>query len=104
MELTGAEIWKIQDDIKFKRIHFHEGDRVMLFCKRKDGYPKYLKVGDYGIIQSVELNHIIVDFRETYSEWIIPIDISSRNLKLPKKYFVEKIYLRELKLRQLGIN
>ena len=103
IELTPSELWKIQDDIKYKRIHFHEGDRVMLFCKRKDGYPKYLNIGDFGVVQSVELNHIVVDFRETYGEWIIPIDISSRGLKLPKKYFVEKVYLRELKLRQLGI-
>jgi hypothetical protein len=34
-ELTPGEIWKIQDDIRFNRIHFYEGDTVMLFTKIK---------------------------------------------------------------------
>lgn len=103
MDLTTGEIWKIQDDIKFRRVHFYEGDGVMLFSKRTDGYPKFLKVGDYGVVTSVEQEHLIIDFRKTYGNFI---DTGHGNkaahcVKLPKKYFVERVYLRELKLNQL---
>ena len=99
MELTAAELWKIQSDIKYRHIHFYPGDKVMLFCKRSDGYPRYLSVGDIGVVKSVELNHIIVDFSAIYGHWISPGQIPV--IKLPKKLFVERVYLRELKLRQL---
>ena len=69
-ELTPGEIWKIQDDIKSNRIHFNEGDTVMLFKKNNSGYPKILKIGDVGLVKSVELNHVIVDFSSTYGMYI----------------------------------
>ncbi len=98
--LTPAEIWKIQDDIKYRKVTFNKGDRVMLFYKRTDGYPRYLKIGDFGSIIDVELNHIIVNFSATYGPFFANMQTTNA-VKLPKKYFVEKIYLRELKLKQL---
>jgi hypothetical protein len=100
-DLTPGEIWKIQDDIKSKRIHFNEGDTVMLFMKNGNGYPKILKVGDIGLVKSVELNHVIVDFSPTYGMWIDSSKLIKPRIKLPKQLLVEKVYLRELKLRKL---
>jgi hypothetical protein len=100
-DLTPGEIWKIQDDIRFNRIHFYEGDTVMLFHKNKNGYPHYLKVGDIGFVKTVELEHVIVDFSPTYGMWINTSKLISPKVKLPKKLLVEKVYLRDLKLRKL---
>jgi hypothetical protein len=100
-ELTPGEIWKIQDDIKSNRIHFNEGDTVMLFKKNNSGYPKILKIGDVGLVKSVELNHVIVDFSSTYGMYIDYSRLINPRLKLPKQLLVEKVYLRELKLRKI---
>jgi hypothetical protein len=100
-DLTPGEIWKIQDDIKFKRIHFNEGDTVMLFKKNNSGYPKVLKIGDIGVVKTVELNHIIVDFSPTYGMWIDSSKLINPRIKLPKQLLIEKVYLRDLKLRKL---
>jgi hypothetical protein len=100
-DLTPGEIWKIQDDIKSKRIHFNEGDIVMLFHKNRKGYPKQLKIGDVGVVKSVELNHVVVDFSPTYGRWIDSSKLINPKIKLPKQLLVEKVYLRELKLRKL---
>jgi hypothetical protein len=100
-DLTPGEIWKIQDDIKSNRIHFNEGDTVMLFKKNNSGYPKILKIGDVGIVKSVELNHVIVDFALTYDKWIDSSKLINPKIKLPKQLLVEKVYLRELKLRKI---
>jgi hypothetical protein len=100
-DLTPGEIWKIQDDIRFNRIHFCEGDTVMLFYKNKSGYPRYLKVGDVGVVKTVELEHVIVDFSPTYGKWINTSKLINPRVKLPKKLLVEKVYLRDLKLRKL---
>jgi hypothetical protein len=100
-ELTPGEIWKIQDDIKSNRIHFNEGDMVMLFKKNNSGYPKILKIGDVGLVKSVELNHVIVDFSSTYGMYIDYSRLINPRLKLPKQLLVEKVYLRELKLRKI---
>lgn len=98
--LTQAEIWKIQDDIKYRRVNFYEGDRVMLFSKRSDGYPKQLNIGDFGSVIDVQLNHLVVNFSATYGSFF-PNMKTTNAVKLPKKYFVERVYLRELKLKQL---
>ena len=98
--LTPGEIWKIQDDIKYRRINFYEGDRVMLFSKRQDGYPKQLKIGDFGNIIDVQLNHLVVNFSATYGAFF-PNKSATNAVKLPKKLFIERVYLRELKLKQL---
>ena len=100
-DLTPGEIWKIQDDIKSNRIHFNEGDTVMLFKKNNSGYPKILKIGDVGLVKSVELNHVIVDFSSTYGMYIDYSRLINPRLKLPKQLLVEKVYLRELKLRKI---
>ena len=100
-DLTPGEIWKIQDDIKSNRIHFNEGDMVMLFKKNNSGYPKILKIGDVGLVKSVELNHVIVDFSSTYGMYIDYSRLINPRLKLPKQLLVEKVYLRELKLRKI---
>jgi len=101
-DLTPGELWKIQDDIKSKRIHFNEGDTVMLFMKNGRGYPRKLNVGDFGVVKSVELNHVIVDFSPTYGMWIDSSkELINPKIKLPKQLLVEKVYLRELKLRKL---
>ena len=89
--LTPSEIWKIKDDIKYGRLIFNIGDIAILFFKKK-GYPKNLKIGDFGIVVGVEINHVIVEF---HSILIKP------RIKLPKKLLVEKVYMRELKLRKL---
>lgn len=96
-DLTPGEIWKIQDDIKFNRIKFNEGDSVMIFSKNKSGYPLLFKIGDMGIIKSVELNHVIVDFNPIK----VGLTYKSSRIKLPKKLLVEKVYLRDLKLRKI---
>ena len=100
-DLTPGEIWKIKDDIKFDRIKFLEGDTVMLFSKNNDGYPKVLKLGDIGVVKTVELNHVIVDFSPTYGRWIDSSKLINSRIKLPKKLLVEKVYLRDLKLRKI---
>ena len=100
-DLTPGEIWKIKDDIKFDRIKFLEGDTVMLFSKNNDGYPKVLKIGDIGVVKTVELNHVIVDFSPTYGRWIDSSKLINSRIKLPKKLLVEKVYLRDLKLRKI---
>jgi len=100
-DLTPGEIWKIKDDIKFDRIKFLEGDTVMLFSKNNDGYPKVLKIGDIGVVKTVELNHVIVDFNPTYGMWIDSSKLINSRIKLPKKLLVEKVYLRDLKLRKI---
>jgi len=100
-DLTPGEIWKIKDDIKFDRIKFLEGDTVMLFSKNNDGYPKILKIGDIGVVKTVELNHVIVDFSPTYGRWIDSSKLINSRIKLPKKLLVEKVYLRDLKLRKI---
>jgi len=100
-DLTPGEIWKIKDDIKYGRINFTEGDSVMLFSKNHDGYPKILKIGDIGVVKTVELNHVIVDFSPTYGMWIDSSKLINPKIKLPKKLLVEKVYLRDLKLRKI---
>lgn len=100
-DLTPGEIWKIQDDIRFNRVTFNEGDIVMLFQKNGRGYPKQLKVGDVGVVKTVELEHVIVDFKMTYGMWIDSSKLINTQVKLPKKLLVEKVYLRDLKLRKL---
>lgn len=98
-DLTPGEIWKIQDDIRFNRVTFNEGDVVMVFQKNKRGYPKNLKIGDVGVVKSIELEHVIVDFKTTYGNRIG--SSLKTEVKLPKKLLVEKVYLRDLKLRKL---
>jgi len=102
VELTPGDIWKIQDDIKFKRIDFCVGDKVILFCKRGDGYPRFLKIGDFGEVVDIELNHIFVDFTDQYG-YYIGNKLSLNSVKLPKKYFLGKVSMRDLKLSKLGI-
>jgi hypothetical protein len=73
----------------------------MLFKKNNSGYPKILKIGDVGLVKSVELNHVIVDFSSTYGMYIDYSRLINPRLKLPKQLLVEKVYLRELKLRKI---
>lgn len=92
-DLTPGEIWRIQDDIRFNRITFNKGDTVILFSKKKNGYPKNLKIGDVGVVRSVEIEHLVIDFSQTH-----PV---ASGRKIPKKLLIEKTYLRDLKLKKL---
>ena len=97
--LTKNEIWKIQDAIKYRSIKFSVGEEVTLFSKRKDGYPKFLEIGDVGVVLGIELNHISVDFSQK-----VPIRdhrFNYRDIKVPKKYFCTLSLLREFKLNKL---
>lgn len=87
--IIGNSLWNIQDDIKFGHIHYRIDDNVVLFCKRSDGYPKHLEIGDVGVIKKVELNHLIVEFENT------------KKVKIAKKYVLCKRHTRELKIQSL---
>ena len=91
----------ILEDNKDKRFTADEMRMAMLFSKNHDGYPKILKIGDIGVVKTVELNHVIVDFSPTYGRWIDSSKLINPRIKLPKKLLVEKVYLRDLKLRKI---
>lgn len=116
MMLTQSDIWKLQDAIKYHKIHFYEGDSVMLFAKRSDGYPSYLELGVVGIVRKVEIEHIVIDFTRTFGSHILvtktkngtskSYSLSCSRIKLPKKYFADRSIMREIKLNHLleGMN
>ncbi len=92
-----SEIWKIQDMIKNGSLSFKKGDVVMLFTKRHDGYPKYIEIGTSGIVDSVELNHLIVKFDIAD----VNVSIPAMLFKLPKKFFANRQIIRELKINEI---
>lgn len=103
-----SNIWSIQNNIKFGLIEYHIGDTVMLFWKRGDGYPKYLRIGDIGEVKKVELNHLIVDFKGTYGNWIVsappchPVpNGTNTQVKIAKKYMISKQIIRDLKINEI---
>ena len=80
--------------IKNGSISFGKDDVVMLFTKRYDGYPKYIEVGTFGVVKSVEMNHLIVKFDDES----IPMP---KLFKLPKKFFANRQIIRELKINEI---
>lgn len=104
METGGisiSNIWEIHNNIRFGLIEYHIGDTVMLFWKRGDGYPKYLRIGDIGEVKKVELNHLIVDFKGTYGNWINSTNFTNTQVKIAKKYMINKQVIRDLKINEI---
>lgn len=101
MEFSKSDIWYFQDAIKYKKVKFSKGDDVFIFCKTHNMYPRFLNVGDFGIIKTVELDHIIVDFSKCVLGRDFPTRINPKNIKLPKKIFISKVSMRELKISKL---
>jgi hypothetical protein len=89
IELSNLDIWKIQNDIKYRNIQFNIGDDVILFKKKPSGYPKALEIGETYKVTEVEIDHIIV--RKN----------NSTPVKCAKKYFLTKSILRDLKISKI---
>ncbi len=98
--VSDGEIWRIQDDIKYGKLNFRIGDDVMVFCKRPDGYPRHLQIGDFGRIVGIELNHFTIDFSQTYKN-LLPNGISPTSVKIAKKYMASKMHIRDLKINRI---
>lgn len=91
IDLTESEIWKIQNEIKYREITFNKGDEVILFIKKANGHPKGLKIGETYEVIHTELNHITV--RHTIMKGI--------TAKVAKKYFITKSLLRDIKINKI---
>lgn len=91
IDLSESEIWKIQNDIKYRNIIFKLNDDVILFKKKSNGYPKSLFIGETYEVIHVELNHITVRHKK----------LKGITAKVAKKYFINKETLRDIKINKI---
>jgi len=87
--------WKIKDMIKKRQITFKIGDEVIVFRRKKNGYPRGLKDG---------VSYFV---REIHNDIIIIGEHSSDGIgfkflrKIHRTYIISKIKLRDLKIESI---
>lgn len=82
--------------IQTKPVKIKKGDEVILICKSKSGYPKYLNVGDVGVVTNEELHHVDVDFTKTYTTGYTDNGVRINNRKMPRKILSTRKIIRDL--------
>lgn len=83
--------WKIKDMIKKRQITFKNGDEVIVFRRKKNGYPRGLKDGVTYIVFQI-LNDVVILKGDT---------IDSKLKKVHNTYIIGKSELRDLKIESI---
>lgn len=87
--------WKIKDQIKNGKIKFQEGDQVVVFRRKTNGYPKAINDEDDYFIKKIDRDFLIVAKHSLDGVgWMQPH-------RIHKFYFIPKYYLRDIKLNSL---
>lgn len=87
--------WKLKDQIKSGKVKFQEGESVVLFRRKINGYPSFIKEGDEYFIKKVDRDFLYV--RKHSSDgvgWLQP-------LRIHKTYFLPKSYFRDIKISSI---
>lgn len=102
ININPSDVWRIQDSIKHKVTKFSVGEVVSLFCKRSDGYPRYLDIGDTGKIISIEMEHLTLDFTGiSITKQYTNNKINYLKVKIAKKYFISVPSLRDFRINKI---
>lgn len=87
--------WIIKDRIKRGMIYFEEGDTVICFWRKGNGYPGSIKDGEIYTVKNVEVDHLYIHKHSSDGiGWTQPI-------RIHKTYMIPMRILREIKLNSL---
>lgn len=87
--------WSIKDKIKRGKTKFIEGDEVVLFRRKKNGYPRSLKDNEAYIIRKIENDCLFVAQRSSDNIGFL------QPIKVHKTYMIKKQFLREIKINSI---
>lgn len=86
------DVWKIKDMIKSGEIRYIEGDKVVIFRRKKSGYPKAILDGVEYTVRHTDNESISVAVNSSDGVgWMQPI-------KVHRSYMVHKNLWRDWKL------
>jgi hypothetical protein len=86
------DVWKIKDMIKSGEIRYIEGDKVVIFRRKKSGYPKAILDGVEYTVRHTDNESISVAVHSSDGVgWMQPI-------KVHRSYMVHKNLWRDWKL------
>ena len=86
------DVWKIKDMIKSGEIRYIEGDKVVIFRRKKSGYPKTILDGVEYTVRHTDNESIRVAVHSSDGVgWMQPI-------KVHRSYMVHKNLWRDWKL------
>jgi hypothetical protein len=84
--------WKLKDMIRRGLITHQIGDKVSIFRRKDNGYPRTIKNDVEYTIRGIENDFLIISIHSTDGVgWVQPI-------KVHKTYMVSKSLIRDLKL------
>jgi len=84
----------LDDLIKYGVVSYKEGDEVIVFKRKPNGYPKSLNDNETYIIYKVLTDGHLIVRKKQGQGW-------SQTIKIHRKYMINKIELREIKLNQI---
>lgn len=92
--------WVLKDRIKNGTICFEEGDEVVLFWRKGNGYPRLLKENEVYIVKKLESDHLyVVDKKYDYQ--FTKFGNEMLVIRVHKTYMIPIQILRDIKLNSL---
>jgi hypothetical protein len=87
--------WVVKDIIKRQIVKYSVGEQVVLFRRKSNGYPKFIKDDVYYTIKKVEDDSIYISIHSSDGVgWLQPI-------KVHKTYMMSKSLEREIKINSI---
>ena len=83
-------IWNLKDNIKRGYITFQEGDVVVVFRRKSNGYPNRIKDGVEYEVKSVSDDSLFV----SNGEYL-------QTIKVHKTYMIQKSMIRDFKINSI---
>lgn len=97
-----SKVW-IKDKIRKGEINFHKGQKVTIFRKKKNGYPKNLNIGDTYLVKSKVVDHLYLVENGSFDNHNgnLIYNFKSTPIKIHTSYVIPISFLRSIKIEEI---